>query len=113
MSTDYYQLFFTNKIKLNSWTGWIIDKKPEENWPHEGNIEFDKIFLKYNKSDKSVLNQITCMIRSKQKVDIYLKKTIHDHFINHHNFVLSDWNCGSNWCWKIIVDHCHFPIDGT
>lgn len=52
---------------------YIIDKKPEEKWPEEGVIEFDQLSLTYKKSDKSVLNKITCTIQSKQKViDLYL-----------------------------------------
>ena len=46
-----------------------VEKKQEENWPRDGNIEFDKISLRYKDTDQPVLNDISCTIRSKQKVE--------------------------------------------
>lgn len=48
-----------------------IEKKPEENWPQEGNIEFDQVSLGFKESDPPVLNEISFIIRSKQRVNLF------------------------------------------
>nr|CAD7430331.1 unnamed protein product [Timema monikensis] len=46
------------------------DKKPPKEWPQNGTIKFQNLFLKYNKDEGPVLNNLNFQIESKQKVGI-------------------------------------------
>ena len=44
------------------------DKKPPENWPTQGALRFEHMFLRYKETDQPVLNNVTCVIQAKEKV---------------------------------------------
>ncbi|KAJ3656709.1 hypothetical protein Zmor_015759 [Zophobas morio] len=44
------------------------DGKTVKDWPHDGNITYDKVALKYN--DRKVLNDITFTIKPQQKIGV-------------------------------------------
>lgn len=46
----------------------ILGKKPPATWPLEGNIKFDKMFLRYTEADQPVLKDVCCVIQAKEKV---------------------------------------------
>nr|CAD7445770.1 unnamed protein product [Timema bartmani] len=46
------------------------DKKPPKEWPQNGTVKFQNLFLKYNKDEGPVLNNLNFIIESKQKVGI-------------------------------------------
>ncbi|CAG2068713.1 unnamed protein product [Timema podura] len=49
---------------------YFPDKKPPKEWPQNGTIKFQNLFLKYNKDEGPVLNNLNFLIESKQKVGI-------------------------------------------
>ena len=44
--------------------------KPDNNWPLEGAIQFDRMSLRYTETGQPVLKDISCQIRAKEKVNI-------------------------------------------
>ncbi|GFG33086.1 hypothetical protein Cfor_12110, partial [Coptotermes formosanus] len=46
------------------------DKMPPQSWPSEGAIRFDKLYLRYSKTEGHVLKNLTFAIEAKQKVGI-------------------------------------------
>nr|CAD7200150.1 unnamed protein product [Timema douglasi] len=46
------------------------DKKPPKEWPQNGTVKFQNLFLKYNKDEGPVLKNLNFHIESKQKVGI-------------------------------------------
>jgi ABC-type multidrug transport system fused ATPase/permease subunit len=44
------------------------DKMPPQSWPSEGAIRFDKLYLRYSKTEGHVLKNLTFAIEAKQKV---------------------------------------------
>lgn len=60
-------------LRLNCFQMFIFDKENggppfTENWPHEGNIIFDTVSLRYGKEGKKVLNGLSCHIKAREKV---------------------------------------------
>lgn len=48
------------------------DRKPSPLWPKEGSIQFERMSLSYGENNR-VLNNITCNIKPKEKVNKSLK----------------------------------------
>ena len=56
---------------------WSIeDNKPDKSWPNEGNIKFEKYFLKYRKELDYVLNNLNIEIKPGEKIGIVGNYTI-------------------------------------
>jgi ABC-type multidrug transport system fused ATPase/permease subunit len=46
----------------------ITDKKPKDDWPSQGVVIFDRVFLAYSKEGPFVLNGVSFFIRPAEKV---------------------------------------------
>ncbi|XP_033209998.1 probable multidrug resistance-associated protein lethal(2)03659 isoform X2 [Belonocnema kinseyi] len=46
------------------------DKKPNDDWPHEGKVEFKEVFLRYSPLEPPVLKNLNFVISTKEKVGI-------------------------------------------
>ena len=56
---------------------WSIEEnKPDKAWPNEGNIKFEKYFLKYRKELDYVLNNLNIEIKPGEKIGIVGNYTI-------------------------------------
>lgn len=48
----------------------IPDKKPDESWPQEGAIEFDKIQMSYRPGLPNVLKGLTFSVKGGEKIGV-------------------------------------------
>jgi ATP-binding cassette subfamily C (CFTR/MRP) protein 4 len=46
----------------------VTDKKPKGDWPSQGEIVFDRVFLAYSKEGPFVLNSVNFLIKPAEKV---------------------------------------------
>jgi ATP-binding cassette subfamily C (CFTR/MRP) protein 4 len=51
---------------------WInsLEDPNGRNWPSEGRIEFENVFMKYSKEGKEVLQSVSFSVNSREKVGI-------------------------------------------
>ena len=88
----------------------FLGKKPPPTWPLEGNIKFDKMFLRYTEADQPVLKNICCVIEAREKVNSVTCQ--YWNIKNKYSFN-SGWNCRSNWSRKIFPYCCSVSFSGT
>ena len=51
----------------------MSEKRLPPEWPSKGNIQFNQMSLRYSKDEETILKNISCFIRDKEKVhDCYL-----------------------------------------
>lgn len=43
---------------------------PDNNWPSDGQIQIDKLVLKYRSTTEPVLHKISCQINSGEKIGV-------------------------------------------
>ena len=69
-------------------------------WPTKGQIKFDDVYLSYGNDSEPVLKGLNLEIFGGEKV----KSTFCDKSII--LTICLDWRCWSNWCRKVVIDHC-------
>ena len=47
---------------------WPSEKRLPPEWPSKGNIQFNQMSLHYSKDEETILKNISCLIRDKEKV---------------------------------------------
>ena len=52
------------------------EKELPSEWPSKGNIQFNQMSLRYSKDEETILKNISCLIRDKEKVQDYYTQLI-------------------------------------
>ena len=77
-----------------SQAAWRIpNKKPPEDWPHEGNVKFDNYGTRYRPGLDLVLKNIDCSVNPREKVrnkyeELKFSPPFRTFIVNLHNL---DW----------------------
>ncbi len=83
--------------------------KMQENWPHDGVIEFRQVGLSYVKGGPNVLKGLTFKTKPREKVRIDEMR------VDAHLRQVSslDWHCGPHRCRQVLDHICPVSTDGA
>lgn len=84
-------------------------KKPHRDWPQNGAITFEKIFLSYSDDGNAVLKDLSFEIKPGEKVSF----SLFSYCINikyNLKILFLDWYRRTNRCGKIIHNNCFVSI---
>lgn len=79
----------------------VPTKKPDRDWPKNGEVNFKQLYLQYTPSEAPTLRNLNIEIKPGEKVTL-----LKNYFLLFNVDKFLDRNCRKDRCWKVFLNIC-------